>query len=321
MNIFVTGATGFIGSVFLKTLFPRLKSGDKVFVLVRSGQQYGDKRLVQLAGTLETLHNFKENILMSDYFFHIAAESRLVGGKNYAKINFESTRDIIDILKEGKYLKKIIYVSSIAAVSRGKADKCALPISSISKPYPAAEYGCSKLNAERYIKGSGLPFVIIRPSFVYGKNMREESHINKFVSMVYRRNPFIFLKFPGKISIIHVDDLATALVNCIYSDISTGKIYFAQTETSTLGDIFRIIYETMYQRRLKQISVPRFHHILGKIHTLIPAVIAIPFLDYWWAQDENFCKDLLNGITVKKINDSITDVISTNAEVNKHLKH
>lgn len=321
MNIFITGATGFIGSVFLKTLLPSLNGTDKVFVLVRSIQQYADKRLVQLVGTLEMMHNFKESILMSDYFFHIAAESRLVGGKNYTKINFESTRAIVDILKGGMHLKKFIYLSSIATISRSKRDICMLPISSISEPHPMTEYGCSKLDAERHIKRSGIPFVIIRPAFVYGKNMRPESHINKFVSMVYHKNPFIFFRFPGKISIIHVDDLATALVKCIYSNISTGKIYFAETETSTLGDIFRIIYETMYQRRLKQISVPRFHYILTKIHTLLPVMITIPFLDYWWAQDENFRKDLLTGITVKKINNSITDVISTNAETNKCLKH
>lgn len=320
MDIFITGVTGFIGNVFLKTLLSRLRSEDKIFVLVRSLQQYTDKRVIQLVGTLETLHNFEKTILISDYFFHIAAEARLDGGRNYTKVNVESTRDIVNILKKGKHLKKVIYISSIAAVCRAKNDTCRLPISATSEPYPTTEYGRSKLAAEKCILGSGLPFIIIRPAFVYGKNMRTESHINKFVSMVYHKNPFIFIKFPGKMSFIHVDDLAIALVKCISSDISTGKIYFAETETSTPGDIFRIIYEKIYQRKLKQITVPRFYPILSKIHTLVPLTIISLFLDYLWARDEDFHKDLLKDINVKNINDYIGDVISTNTEVNESSK-
>ncbi|PKN00401.1 MAG: hypothetical protein CVU78_01245 [Elusimicrobia bacterium HGW-Elusimicrobia-2] len=83
----------------------------------------------------------------------------------------------------------------------------------------------------------------------------------KKIYPIYHKNPFIFFGFPGKMSFIHVDDLATALVRCISSDTATGKIYFAETEATAIGDIFKIIYRNIYQRQLKQIAVPRFSHL------------------------------------------------------------
>jgi len=315
MNIFITGATGFIGSVFLKTLLPTLHQDDRVFVLVRSLRQYTDKRVVQLVGTLEAIHNFKETIVTADYFFHIAAKARLKGGGNYQKVNVEPVREIVSTLKNATHFKKIIFISSIAAVGRAKKDMCKFPISTRSEPSPATEYGCSKLAAEKCVIESGLPFVIIRPAGVWGKNMHAESHVNKFVSMVYHKNPFVFFGFPGRISVIHVEDLAAALVQCIPGDKSTGKIYFAATESPALGHIFAIIYKNIYKSQVKQISVPRFYPVLSKIHRLIPLAGISLFLDYLWARDDAFHKDLLKDITVKKIDEYIGDVISTNITV------
>jgi len=51
---------------------------------------------------------------------------------------------------------------------------------------------------------------------------------------------------------------------------------------------------------------------LSKIHTLIPLAGISLFLDYLWARDDDFRKDLLKGITVKNIDEDIGDVISTN---------
>ena len=110
-------------------------------------------------------------------------------------------------------------------------------------PYPRSRYGESKLKSETLIRDSGLPFTIIRPTWVYGEDMRTNSHINRFVSMVFERHPVARLAFPGKVSLIHVNDLATALVNCINYEAVIGRTYFAETEALPIGKIFALIAE------------------------------------------------------------------------------
>ncbi|MFH1368210.1 MAG: SDR family oxidoreductase [Elusimicrobiota bacterium] len=320
MNIFITGASGFIGNVFLNRLLRRIRPEDKVYILVRSILKLSDQRVIQLAGSLETLGKYENEILSSDYFFHIAAESRMEGGTDYSKSITVPTLEIVNILKKGKSLKKLIYISSIAAVGRTGNDNCVLPLSADSRPFPTTDYGRAKLTAEKHVIESGLPYAIIRPAFVYGKYMRAESHVNAFVSMVCRRSPFVHFNFSGKVSLIHVDDLASALLNCIYGDAPAGRIYFGETETSTVGDIFKVIYAKVHNRRLWQIALPRIGGLMGRIHALLPARIAILFFNYFWARDDRFSDELLKGIELKSIKNSIIDVISTNKDTLRNAK-
>ncbi len=311
MNIIITGATGFIGKIFLSHLLLEIKPEDRCYLLIRKAARFEDKRIVQLVGSLEELIKFEKEILSCEYVFHLAGNATYGNDFDYDKVNFEPTVQIVNILKNSRYLKNFIFTSTIGAVDRAKNDDCRSPLSLHSVPNPISLYGKSKLKSEEYITKSGIPFTIIRPTWVYGKNMRTNSHINKFVSMVYQKSFALRLNFPGKVSLIHVDDLSKALVNCLDNDKVINKIYFAGTEALSIGDIFNIIYKKINNKEIVKINMPRFHFIMKKVHSRIPLTASLLFLDYLLAKDENFQNDF-NLKEIKILSESVDDVISTN---------
>lgn len=311
MNIFLTGATGFIGKSFLSNLLNVLGTEDRCFVLQRREFQFEDKRVVQLIGSFEEISQFRDDILNCEYFFHLAANPIFGSNLDYDKVNYKPTAQIVDILTNSKRLRNFIFTSTIGAVDRAKDDNCKKPLTRNSPSNPTSSYGKSKLKSEEYIVKSGIPFTIIRPTWVYGKDMRANSHINKFVSMVYQKSFIPKLHFQGKVSLIHVEDLSRALVNCLNNDEIIGKIYFAETEALSLGSIFRVIYEKVNHNKIRQIKVPRFRLIFERLHNRIPLTVSNLFLDYLYAQDKDFKIDFRIQ-NVKNIYEYIDDVISTN---------
>lgn len=313
MNIFVTGASGFIGNSFIKDLLARVGTDDIIYTLVRVPSQCTDKRVKQLPGTLEAIDSYRKEVISSAYFFHIAADPKL--NSQNVNASLETTQKIVSLLLEGKSLRKFVYISSIAAVGRESNDLCSSPVSTQSRPCPNSKYGRSKLDSEKCIFMSGLPYVILRPSFVYGKFMRDDSHINKFVSLVWGKNPLIHFNYPGTISLINVDDLARAMTNCIYGDSPVNKTYFAETESTTIGFILNMINERLFGKKLSQIPLPFLRFLANRFHVFLPLNFSILFSDYFWAKDDDFRKELLAGSPCRKIVHSIDDVISTNKVV------
>jgi nucleoside-diphosphate-sugar epimerase len=67
-------------------------------------------------------------------------------------------------------------------------------------------YGASKAEAEALVMASGLDWVIVRPPGVYGPDDREMLDIYKLAARG------LYVAPPGRMSLVHVDDLATALL-------------------------------------------------------------------------------------------------------------
>jgi len=319
MHTFVTGASGFVGSNFIDELRGRLKADDKVFLLLRKERHFKDSRFVCVKGSLEDIEhtaNLREVILGCDYVFHIAANATFGNKEDYESTNYQPTKKIVDILKKSKKLKNFIFISTIGAIDRHKLDNCRLPLNKESIPSPKSKYGESKLKSEEYIQESKIPYTIIRPTWVYGKNMRQKSHINLFITMVCQKNIITRINFPGKVSLIHVKDLAKSLVHCIENKNVIGKIYFAETENKSMGDIFSTIYRKIYKNNISQfptqIPILSFRGIIRRVHRVMPVPASNLFIDYLCAVDHDFKKDLLKKVEPIKFDKGVEDVISTN---------
>ena len=310
MKLFITGASGFIGKVLLDRLCALVGQQDRIFILSRSAYHNPDKRVQLLKGSLETIEHFRQNLLESDYVFHIAANATFGRGIDYELTNFIGTQSIVDILKASKCLKKFIFTSTIGAVDRHASDRCVAPLNLESTPSPTSDYGRSKLKAEYCISDSGIPYVILRPTWVYGKNMRRKSHIAVFVSMAYRKSPLMHFCFPGKVSLIHVDDLAKALVNTMANGTALNKTYFAETESLSIGEIWRIVFTKVHNRSLLQLKIPSLRFFFGRLHSKLPLTVSNLFIDYLSAKDPAFRRDLLGDADTKQFQNDVEDVIS-----------
>lgn len=310
MNVFVTGASGFVGGGLVRALRARLAPADRLFLLSRRAGRADEPGTTWLAGSLEDLGRHEEALLSADYVYHLAAEARL-SGRDFFRVNAEGTAALVSLLGKSRRLKALVLVSSIMAVDRLRGDRCALPLSPGSPPCPGTAYGRSKLQAEEAVRAGGLPFVIVRPPFVYGRGMSPDSHLNRLTTLVRRGNPFARFDFPGRVSLIHVDDLAAALANVIGNAAALGRTYIAATESAALGAILRLIHLKLTGEKLKQIPVPRPPGLLCPV---LPAKLKWLLYDFLVGSDPAFRRDLLGGLRPRPLDTGIEDVIATNGD-------
>ena len=108
----------------------------------------------------------------------------------------EVTKNLLEALNRGNLLVgNFIYISSLAA--RGPDYE--------GKDNPISDYGKSKFEAESLVKASGLPFVAIRPTAVYGSGDKAFLELVKLIK--YGLGLTIGSK-SQKLTFIHGHDLA-----------------------------------------------------------------------------------------------------------------
>jgi NADH dehydrogenase len=137
---------------------------------------------------------------------------------DYFETNVNGTENLIDAcLKNG--VKKIIYISSSAASLNGGG------------------YSRSKLEAEQCIKRSGMKWVIIRPSEVYGQRVGDS--INRLIHWIQN---YIFVPVIGakkcKLSPVFIDDVVSAIALSIFNqELGNQTIVLAGPEELTYDEL------------------------------------------------------------------------------------
>jgi short-subunit dehydrogenase len=308
---YVTGGTGFLGGHLLQRLRNRLAPTDRVYVLSRTEKDFGDPRIQCLKGDLEHVEQTKSALLESDYVFHIGGEARFGNDLDYDGCNLTPTRKMVEILKDSRTLKSFVFTSTIGAVDRQPSDPVRQPLTLAALPNPTSKYGRSKLDCEKIIEASGIPYTIVRPTWIYGKGMRLDSHINAFVSLVIKLPLLARFHFPGRVSVVHVEDMAQALVNAIGNPKVLRRTYFGVTETVSIGSILQRIQSKLSGRPKSQFALPRFQFIFSKLHPKLPLAAVNLFVDYLSADDKNFCADFEIPSPIS-LADGLNEVVNQN---------
>lgn len=314
MNIFITGATGFIGGYFLRMLLQKAAPSDQIFILSRQPWEAGDKRVHVVVGNLETIENHAEVLKSCQYVFHIGGDGSIQSKEDFNVSNCEPTRKMVEILKSSPNLKNFIFTSSIGAQDRAKGESCDHPLGPESAPNPRTPYGRSKWKCECTIRNSGIPFTIFRPTWVYGPGMRYNSHLNFFASIVAKKSFFTRLNLPGVAPLIHVKDLCLAMLGSIDNPKVVEKTYLAVTENKTLGEVFSCLHQKIRGQTPSLFCVPFAKSFFSRFHGFVPFSLAVVFAPLLWAKDDQFIADfnLKNPVLME---DGIEDVLATNKNV------
>src|SRR5260221_10535397 len=96
-----------------------------------------------------------------------------------------------------------------------------------TRPAPATPYGRAKLRAEELVLGmngkSGMRTVCLRLPMVYGPG--HKGHLPRMVAAI-KRGVFPPLpQYPGKRSLLHVEDAAAAAILVAQRAEAAGKVY------------------------------------------------------------------------------------------------
>lgn len=244
MLVLLTGASGFVGSHVLESL---LGHGLATAVLLRSTSKrdfikpYLHKVQVRTGSILDesSLERALDGVT---HVIHCAGLTRARYPQEFFETNHTGTKNVVDAVnKHGAAVKRLVYVSSLAAVGPCGPDA---PATEETPPHPVSVYGMSKLKGEQEVREHcETEHVILRPPAVYGP--RDDGFLPLF-KMVRSR---IMVEFVGGVkvmSFIYVRDLAEAILKATLHPDAAGKTYFVTgRETISPADFVLTIAKIM----------------------------------------------------------------------------
>lgn len=223
-RILVTGETGFIGSNLIPVLsqhyqvvsFPRagLNLVDGPFELHKVVEKHGIDLIIHLAHprARNLLPSMAEAVLMMRNILEVCRVKRLpliyLSGLNVFSHKTYDRKFSDDLPVQCG--DKIVFLIDREHLS---SDDMRIP----EGVYGQTKYLCETL-AEAYWFAHDVKTTILRPSYVYGKDMDEDSVVCKFIQKAKRNEPIVLHKYNNGYQVLdflHVNDLIRAIMLAI----------------------------------------------------------------------------------------------------------
>lgn len=249
MKVLVTGATGFVGSHLAEALRRR---GDAVTILARSPRKAAALESLgvrTVPGDLGDTAALARAAQGQDEIYHVAGVVAARSEADFLAANRDGTTNVV-AAAQAAGRPRMVLVSSLAAAGPAPRDR---PLQGDESPAPVTAYGRSKLAAEQVVRGSALPWTIVRPPTVYGPRDREVLKVFRLVRLGVAP---VFGDGSQQLSAVHAADLAEALIAAARAGATVGRVYYAcHPEVVTSAELVRRIGEAM-GRRPTVIPVP-----------------------------------------------------------------
>jgi NADH dehydrogenase len=212
LTVAVAGGTGFVGGAIAQELFER---GHRVVVLSRRGETNrgplpnaveirqadatsGDRRA--LAAALKGV-----DALVVSLAFHnspIEAPSR---GQTFEAVDAAGTERLVAAAKAAG-VKRLVYMSGAGAA-----------------PDAEKHWFRAKWRAETAVRGSGIAFTIIRPTWVYGP---ADVSLNRFIDFARRLQVIPMTNFgTQRLAPVFVDDVAALAADALTADAAVDQTF------------------------------------------------------------------------------------------------
>jgi nucleoside-diphosphate-sugar epimerase len=191
MKLAVTGATGFVGGHLLDAA---AAAGHQVAALTRRPQAPRDG-VEWIAGSLDDRAALDRLVAGADAVIHVAGVVNAPDAAGFEAGNVIGTGAILAAAARAG-TKRFVHVSSLAAREPG-----------------LSLYGASKARSEALVVAASVSSAIVRPPAVYGPGDRETLEQFKMA-----KRGLVVLPPAGRLSLIHVDDLARLLLAAAASD-------------------------------------------------------------------------------------------------------
>jgi uncharacterized protein YbjT (DUF2867 family) len=240
----ITGSTGFVGRHIARELCVR---GLKIRCLARPASD-----LTPLAGLdvdicrgdvtdVTSLENALQGVAT---VVHLVAIIRETKEATFEAINFTGTKILLQAAKN-MGVKRFIYMSNLGV-----------------GPDRRFSLLHTKWRAEEEVRNSGIDFVILRPSVIFG---RGDGFVSVLAGMI-KKTPLVPIIGPGKTRFqpISVEDVAACVAQLVEEEIITNQtVPLGGPEYLTYEDIVDLIIERLKLRRRKaHIPLPLMHSVV-----------------------------------------------------------
>ena len=240
MRVLLTGATGFIGRYLLTAL---IQAGHEVVPAVR--RPADTDRLLPRPASIRA--DFNRMTTADDWAPHLAGIEAAINcagilqGRPGQSIDAIHARAPIALFQacEAAGIRRVIQISAISA-----------------EPGAGTGYAATKHAADAYLAGTGLDWVILRPSLVYAQDAHGGTALFRAVAALPLLTPL-----PGdgrqQFQPIHMDDLTGAVVRILADrPISRITIDPVGPEPVTLRQLFADLRQWLGYRPVPAIPIP-----------------------------------------------------------------
>ncbi|MEP7256906.1 MAG: NAD-dependent epimerase/dehydratase family protein [Flavitalea sp.] len=259
-KVLITGASGFVGFHLIEAA---LKMHLQVYAGVRRSSDISHLRHLDIQFTypdMEDIGMLEKEIRDNryDYIIHAAGVTKARTREEYDRVNAGYTRNLAAAAGRcGAQVKKFVLISSLAAIGPLKAFN--ETINEQTEAVPVTAYGKSKLLGEKNIMEMPIPWVILRPTAVYGPRERDIFILLRSINRGW--DPYIG-KMEQQLSFVYVKDVASVAINALFNpshhiayNISDGACY-------TRYELADVIKDFLHRK------ARRFHIPLGIVKTM-----------------------------------------------------
>ena len=288
-KILITGASGFIGSFIVEEA---IKRGFDVWAAMRkssSRQFLSDNSIHFIELNLASEEDLKQQLAghSFDYVVHAAGVTKCLDKQDFFRINTEGTQHLVRALMElDMPLKRFVYISSLSIMGAIREEQPYQEIRESDEARPNTAYGESKLKAEQWLdsvyeelktKQKDLPYVILRPTGVYGPRERDYFMMAKSIKA---HTDFAVGFKQQDITFVYVTDVVQAVFLALEKG-KTGRRYFLSDgevyQSSTFSNLIRQelgnpwwirITAPIWLLRIITFFGERIGHMTGKVTAL-----------------------------------------------------
>lgn len=235
MTILITGASGFIGSFIVEEALCR---GMETWVAVRatSSRKYLTDPRIHFIELDFSSQELLESALANhtfDYVIHAAGVTKCLNPEDFYEVNTEGTKRLVRALVNLQMpIHRFVYMSSLSVMGAIRENQPYQEITETDYPRPNTAYGKSKLSAEQFIDsvGNNFPYVILRPTGVYGP--RETDYF--LVAKSVKKHVDFAVGFGRQdITFVYVKDLVQVVFLALNHGMN-GRKYFVSD-----GNVYR----------------------------------------------------------------------------------
>lgn len=252
-TVAVVGATGFVGNAVVARL---AESGHGVIAISRTGRRLAGwpASVITRAADVATGRNLAQALEGADAAVHLVAIPRESGGRTFAEVNVRGTQRVVDAATAAG-IRRFVHLSVL-----GVADD------------PKLRYLYSKWLGERIVRDSGLDWVVLRPSLMFGPG---DGFFRLVRTTLKWWSPGV-VAIPGsgdtRFQPLAVDDLAIAVERSLADADRAGQVYeIGGPDWVTYREIVEDVMRVTGMRRLKlPMPIPLISALTAATDRILP---------------------------------------------------
>ncbi len=208
MKVFLTGATGFVGTEILRQLH---RAGHSARIITRhpgSGKAHdasADLHAQVYAGDVLDPSTLAGKLEGVEAVIHLVGIISEYGSSTFERVHYQGTKNVLEAAREAG-VARFLHMSALG-----------------TRPEASSRYHRSKWAAEEAVRQSGRQYTIFRPSIIYGPG---DLFVNR-IATAARYSPVLPILGDGKFRLqpVSVESVAQAFVRALTEPASIGQTY------------------------------------------------------------------------------------------------